>query len=216
MAETITPINPAPGQDTFQIWVDRTNLLINVASNRSCTVNTHANGGLTTGNGFVAGNFGASNLVCSIIRGGTVQTPAVMTVSSNVNVTGDKITVGTVVINSSGISVGGTPIISGRTNITADTSGTTAQLVDSFDKILYRAAEYTLSVKDQNANAYQLSKFLVIHDTGQAYVSEYSVLISNNNQGIFAANVDATTVRVYLTPTSTNSHVSGSRSIINV
>jgi hypothetical protein len=213
MTKTITQIATS---DTFQVWFDRTNLTINAISTEAVTCNSHANGGLTTGNGFVEGTFGARNLVGNTIHGGTVQTPALLTCTSNLAVTGDNITVGVVTINSSSVAYSGIPLQTGSGKISTNTSGTSAQQIDFFDKILYRAAEYALAIRDNNANAYQFSKILVLHDSGDAYFTNYAVVFSNTAQGDFSANANSTHIRVFLTPISTNTHVSGTKVTVDI
>jgi hypothetical protein len=214
MSKVITQVNAAAGADTFQIWVNKTNEVINAISTEAVTVNSHANGGLSTGNGFVEGTFGARNLVANTLRGGTVQTPGVLTISSNVSVIGNTFSVGNVVINSSSISIDGIP--TGDAPITANTTGTAAQVIDFWDKFIFRGADYVLTIKDQNANAFQISKLLLVHATGEAYVTEYAAAFSNTSQGEFSANANSTHIKVYLTPVSTNTYVSGTRALVEV
>jgi hypothetical protein len=202
--------------ETFQIWLDRTNQIANAISTVAVTVNTHANGGLTTGNGFVEGTFGARNLVGNTIHGGTVQTPALMTMTSNLAITGSTLFIGNVVINSSAITVDGQILATGRSEIAVNTSGTGTQEIDNWDKLLNRGAEYFITIKDNNANAVHGEKMVVIHDSGDAYYTRTSVVWSNTSQGDFSANANGTHVRVYLTPTSTNAHISGTRVTVDV
>lgn len=217
MSYNITQINAAPSADTFQIWVDRTNEVINAISTIVVTTNTHANGGLTTGNGWVEGIFGALNLRANTISGGTVQTPGVLTLTSNLAITGGNVTFGTVVVNTTMITIGGSNVaLITDAGVNTTTSGTTAQQVDFWDKTAYRAAEYTLTIKDNDANNHQVSRFLVLHDEGDAYYTQYAIVWSNNAQGNFSANANSTHVRVYLTPVSSNTNVKGDRKWIRV
>lgn len=218
MSETIAQVNASPGADTFQIWVDQTNKAINAISTVVVSVNTHANGGLTTGNGFVEGIFGARNLIANTFRGGTVETPSQVTLTSNLDVTGDKITVGDVVINSSAIVVGGIILETGGSSFTTTTTGATPQVIDYFDKLTYRSADYVLSIKDNNANAYQASKILVVHDGSvtDAQMIEYGIVYTNTAMGIMSANANSTHVRVFFTPVSTNTTVKGSKTLVGL
>jgi len=216
MSYAIAQVNAAAGADTFQILVDRTNETINAISTIVCTVNTHANGSLSTGNGYVEGIFGARNLVGNTISGGTVETPGLLTILTDTEFTGDTITLGTVVINSSAVAIGGAPISTGGYSFSNDTIGTSTQEVDNFDKITLRGAEYVIAVKDTNANAYQISKLLLVHDSGNAFMTQYSIIYSNTEIGVFSANANSTHCRVYLKPTIANTHVTGSRVTVEV
>jgi hypothetical protein len=212
------PITSVLANDNFQIWFNTTNQLANAVSTIAVTVNSHANGGLTTGNGFVEGTFGARNLVGNTIHGGTVATPAVLTLTSNLAVIGNTVTVGNVVINSTGIAVAGVLLEAGGATFAANTSGTSAQLIDYFDKIIYRSAEYLINIKDNNANAYQVSKVLVIHDgaSTNAAMMEYAIVYSNTAQGVISANANSTHILVYLAPVSTNTAVKGTKLLVVV
>jgi hypothetical protein len=90
MAKTITPIDTA--NDTFQVWIDRFNELINFANTEVVTVNSSA--GITTGNGFINGIFGANTLVATFLRGGNVSTSGLLTITSNVSIDSSYLSVG--------------------------------------------------------------------------------------------------------------------------
>lgn len=214
MSKVITQVNAAPAGDTFQIWVNRTNEVINCISTEVVTINTHANGALTTGNGFVEGVFGGRTMCGNTVRGGTVQTSANLNITSNVVCTGYQLTYGNVTINAETIAINGVPV--GDANVTVETTGTGAQIVDFWDKFVYRGADYTLTIKDLNANAYQLSRVLLVHATGEAYVTEYGAVYSNTTQGEFSCGANQTHVILYLTPISTSTHVMGKRSLVYV
>jgi hypothetical protein len=220
MAESIAQVNAAAGADTFTILVDRVNEMANVITTVAVTVNSHVNGGITTGNGFVEGIFGGRNLVANTIRGGTVETPGLLTITTNVAVTDAAVavTVGDVVVNTSDITINGVSVsdVSGITKFTFDTETTATQLIHTYSKLDYRGSEYVVTVEDQNDNAHQISKILTIHDTGNSYATEYGVVWTNTNLGIYTSNADATEVRLYFTPTPANTHVSGSVTLIGV
>lgn len=89
------------------------------------------------------------------------------------------------------------------------TTGTSAQLLDSYAVATFRGAEYFISVKDNNANAYQATKILTVHNVVNAFSTEYATILSNTSLGVFDANVasNATHVTLYITPTSSNTTV---------
>ena len=183
-----------------------------------CTVNSHANGGLTTGNGYVEGIFGGRNLCANTIRGGTVETPGILNIISNVEVTNTTavITHGTVVINSTSVSIGGSPLGFSSEIFTSTTTGTGSQEVSSFDKFLYRGSAYTVTITDNNANGYQINKLLVLHSSGDAYVTDYSIIYSNNSLGSFTVAANSTHVVVNVTPTSANTTLRGEYELIEI
>jgi hypothetical protein len=200
MSKTITTVNTS--SDTFQIWIDRTNEVINAISTEVLTANSNANGSVTTGNSFLSGIFHATTLTASTLRGGNVQTSDTLTITSNV-VFSSNLSVGNsvqnVTITSSGISINGTALglpSSVNNQITSST-----QVLDFFDKSVYRAAEYTISINNNSANGQQVSKLLVMKDNSatNALITEYAVLYTNNNLGVFSANSNTTHCILYCT-----------------
>ena len=85
-----------------------------------------------------------------------------------------------------------------------------------FDKTVYRTAEYVISLKNNAANAHQTSKLLLIHDGGDAYVSEYGVISTNTSLGSFSANANSTHCRLLFTPTASNTQIKGIRTNVVV
>lgn len=95
MAKTITEVDTAT--DTFEIWVNRTNEVINTVANEVLTANTNANGAQVTGNSFLNGVFGSNTIsVATSLRGGNVQSTTVLNVGSNVSIgTGNTLFIST-------------------------------------------------------------------------------------------------------------------------
>jgi hypothetical protein len=91
--------------------------------------------------------------------------------------------------------------------IIVNTSGTGAQLIDSWNSNTIYSAEYQISTIDQTANGYAAARVFVYHDTGSAYTTEYATMYSNATTGhiaTFSANVDSSTVRLWAIPTRTS------------
>ena len=119
-------------------------------------------------------------------------------------------TAGNTVQNSSGFFVNNVQI--GVTfNVNVQTSGLSAQVVDSFLLSSYRAAKYFFQITDNTANNYQVSEVSILHAGGAAESTEYGILISNNNIGSFSASVNTTSAILSFTPSSTNTQVKGIR-----
>lgn len=73
--------------DSFQNWIDKTNVLLDAYSTKIVTVAANSSGDVTTGNGTVNGNFAANTLVAvNGLRGGTVTTSGLLSISSNVSI----------------------------------------------------------------------------------------------------------------------------------
>lgn len=222
---TISVANTA-NTNSFYYWLTRTNELAYALSNYVVTTGSNN----TTGNAYVNGVFSSTTLTAnSGIRGGNVSTSTVLTVTSNLNVTGTQLSVGSnITMNSSSLSIGNSTInttinstsigISGYTvsSINVQISTLDSQIVDSFDKTAYRTAEYVISIKNNSANGYQTSKLLLIHDTGDAYVTEYGVISTNTTLGTFSANVNSSNCNLLFTPTVANIQIKGVRTNVVV
>jgi len=119
VSPTIVPVNTA-----IENWLsvlDKINELIDFADNYTVSVDTSANGSLSTGNGYVNGIFSALTLACSTIRGGNVQANGTLTIYANLISVGNS-TVNTVA-NSTQITV--SKIVLGNTTVgfIANTTG---------------------------------------------------------------------------------------------
>ena len=183
----------------FEALVDKVNEVANLVSNSAVTANTTQ--GLTTGNVYVDGIFSATTLSANTaLRGGNVDSSAVLTITSNVAITDTELSINESVFSS----------------INVQTTGKSEQIVDNFDLTTYQAAEYVVSIKDNAANGYQVSKLILLHDTGDSYVTEYGVIYSNSMLGTFSANANSTHSRLTVTPTQSDTQLKISRTLIKV
>lgn len=240
MSFNLTPINISA--DTFEVWVNRTNSIISALNSNVVSADATSNGSITTGNSFVNGIFAATTLVAvSGLRGGNVGTSNTLNISSNVSFTntvyfsanisltgnlsiinaaaitsyirGGNSSVANVLSVYSNIYVTNTSTIS-TLNVT--TTGTSAQLLDSFELTSIRTAEYVVSVKDNTANNYQAEKILVLQNGSNVDYTEHAIVLSNSHIATFDANANSTHIRLYITPTSANTTIKGSRIAINI
>ena len=195
---TITVANTS-NTNTFEYWVNRTNELADAMTNYVVTTDSNT----ATGNAAISG---------------TMYANAIKVGNSTVNTTfgtpnSSQISSGEYFLNANGSWLTATGPIS---NGSVETSGTSAQIVDQFDASAIRAAEYSIHVKDNNANGYQLSKILTLHSgnsaaSGNAYTTEYGIVTSNSVLATFSANVIGANVVLKVTPTSTNTNISFTR-----
>lgn len=73
-------------------------------------------------------------------------------------------------------------------------------LVDSFDKTLFGACEYTIYVKQDSVAKFQVSKFIVTHDgSTDTYLTDYAKIISNTTLGTFTSEISGNNVRLICT-----------------
>ncbi len=136
-------------------------------------------------------------------------------IGANVVANGSVLLIGNssvnVSINSSAVVVGGVALGSGITLINVSTSGTGSQVVDSFDRTVYRAGHYILSYTDNISNNYMYSDVGVLHSGGVGYVTTYAVINSNTQLGLFTASTNATHFILNFTPTTTAGTLKGNR-----
>jgi VCBS repeat-containing protein len=182
--------------NTFDYWRNRTNEFATAMSN--VVVST---GSTTTGNADITGSFTANVLIANTVRVSNSTVNVVISVPTSVQIAN-----GSFFLNANGSwSSAPTPLANG----TLTTTGTGAQLLDSFAISTTRGAEYFISIRNNNANAYQATKVLTMHNNVAAFSTEYATMLSNTSLGVFDANVaaNATHVTFYITPTSSNTTV---------
>lgn len=235
MAEQLIPISTL-ANNTINTLIALANSLANVIATTTVTANGAANGALTTGNGYVSGIFGASIMTPGLLRGGNIQSSATLPLASNLYITNSGIlSVGNSTVNSTMNSINITvptanhvnAVIqyfpqsnlswanSNMTEINLQTSGVGTVLLDSFSTSAFRSAEYMIQVKDNSANSYQASKFLVIHDGVTPVHTEYGLLTTNTVIATFASSGNSTVISLNITPTSTNTSIRALRTTMN-
>lgn len=96
------------------------------------------------------------------------------------------------------------------------TTGTTAQVIDSYDLSVVRTAEYVLSVKNNSANGFMSLKLLCVHDGSSVYGTHYGLIYSNNDLGTFTTDSNATHALLKFTPTPANTTVKFFRANLGV
>jgi len=86
------------------------------------------------------------------------------------------------------------------------TTNSSALIVDSFSGSTYRGGKYVISVTDNGNSTFQMTEILLMHDSVTGFTTEYATLRSSaNNLAVFSANLSGSTVRLWATPTVTNS-----------
>lgn len=188
--------------NTFDYWRNRTNEMANYFT--TCTVTTDANGSTTTttGNAAITGNFTvAGQFISGNSTINTVANSSTLTISNTVLST----TIGLPNTyqwgNNFHLAANGDWTYVSVSNSEISHSGNNIVGIDSIPMAAYNAAEYLLSVKDNNANNYYTSKVLLTHDTSTAYVTEYASFITNNSIGVFTGGANLTHAILYFTGT---------------
>lgn len=128
---SLSTANVNTSTDSFQNWIDKTNVLLDAYSTTIVTTSANSEGGTTVGNAYINGIFSSNTLVARDgLRGGNVSTSGVLSISSNVSIgnstvntvfntttidTDLALTVGGAATLSSTLSVSGVATLSGNT-----------------------------------------------------------------------------------------------------
>jgi hypothetical protein len=201
---------------------------VSFANTLAVTGNTALSNTLT-----VTGNVTLSNTLSIVglanASGGLNTTTANTTainVGANINLTTSTLNIGNTSINVSSNSsmiqiVGSNVVTESRlsdftTQNTVTFTGNSSQVLDSMTLSAYRSAEYVISANNNTANAYQVSKILVIHDGTTAYVTEYGTMYTNTSVMTITAGANATHMLINCTPVSTNTTVKFTRFALGV
>ena len=188
---TATVANTA-NTNTFDYWRNRTNELAYAMSTLAVTA---GGSNAAVGNASITGNFNANTLSVGNSSVNTIIISANSTQQSN----------GQYFLNANGSwTLIGAPVYTSNST----TTGTTSQIVDYYAFTDYTSVEYIMSVNDNNANNRMVTKLITVHDTGAVYSTEYATMTTNtSNMGAFSANANATHVKIYFTPVSSNTTV---------
>lgn len=199
MSETVNPAQLS-NSNLFTDWLSVTNQLASLMATDIVTANSVANGSQTSGNGFVTGQFGATTLVGNAISGGWVGN------KTNLNLTSNLVS-GNVSVNTTSVSLGSAWTYS----INVATSGTSAQLIDTWSFSAARASEYVFAITNNPANGYSSSKVLILTEGVTAYITEWAQLNTNGVLGVFSANIATGNVNLWYTPVPLTAQVKGFR-----
>jgi hypothetical protein len=197
-----TSISQVANTDTFYKWLTTVNLLANAMSTIVVTTQSSP----ATGDASVTGNLNSSSLVVNnsiSLSNGTANT--IITIPTTAQYLN-----GNYFLNANG---SWTFVTVNMIQGSANTSGLAAQVIDSYPLASYKAAEYMIWVKDNNANNYYTTKLLTMNDGTNGYITEYGSILSNNNIGYFSASSNSTSFILNFTPTSTNTTVNYTRVI---
>ena len=92
-------------------------------------------------------------------------------------------------------------------------SGSSAETIDSWDKTVYTSAKYMVQVID-NGNIHT-QELMVIQDGTDVYISEYGIVTTNGDLGVFDGVISGGNVLITFTPHIDLDHMMrGSRLLI--
>lgn len=186
---TISALNVSPNASTFSILFSRVNTMIDAFSSNVVTVANTANGGSTTGNGFVNGTLSSLIFAAGTLRGGNVQSTTTLNVSSNVAVGNSTANVninfgtvqvsGNLQLNSTTMSVGNSTVFStvNATQVTVGTSTLNSSAIGASNAALTTFASVGNSTVNTQVNSTAIK------------VSGQTVVVANGAEVVAAANI---------------------------
>ena len=95
----------------------------------------------------------------------------------------------------------------GTTTTTVTTTATTQTNLDTWAIASFRSAHYQISISDATGTAYQSTELMLLHNGTAASISQYGTVLTGSELATFATDIDSGSLRVRITPTSTNSTV---------
>lgn len=116
---------------------------------------------------------------------------------------------GTISTFSSGSGGGNSDMSSGNTELITTTAD---QVVDTFDKTLYRSAKYLIQAI--NGADVHFTEVVIIHNDNDIFGNEYGVFYSGASLITVSATIDASNVSLVITPINTNTFIDYNRTTI--
>jgi len=216
--------NVATQTDTFASWIERTNQMVYDMSTVVITTFANSTGGQTTGNAHVNGFFSANTLIAKdIIRGGTVNSPGLLTIGSNalfasnstLTINSNTIVGNTVLFNKKVTTTDNTTIGGANSTITANVTinNTNTNLlgaqVTSSSNVSLTGANISIVSTTVDITSNTLISGDVTIDSGNI-VTTSNVSVTSSNVEItggefgISSNVSITSANVYVTNANTN------------
>jgi hypothetical protein len=230
--------------NTFDFWRNRTNELANAMSTVVITTGSTTTGNATvngyfTANGFIGNltslgiSVNAATINVATVNTATINTLSISTLNAgNVYINTTSVSVGNSSANISLVSPNTVQISNGQyffasngtwsliqvpyspTSNGALSNISTTTIIDSWLKANYNSAEYMLTVVDNTANNRQISRMLTAHDSYNALSTEYAVIVTNTSIGAWSVGANNTHLQLYFTPSSSNTSVRFTRTIV--
>jgi hypothetical protein len=116
---------------------------------------------------------------------------------------------GTISTFSSGSGGGNSDMSSGNTELITTTAD---QVVDTFDKTLYRSAKYLIQAI--NGADVHFTEVVIIHNDNDIFGNEYGVFYSGASLITVSATIDSSNVSLVITPTNADTFIDYNRTTI--
>lgn len=148
-----------------------------------------------------------SNTISLTPSNNTTISGQLLTISANVTITGNTFATKKIDVNA----------LSEITTTSNTFLSTSAVALDTFDKSVYRSAEYVVQCSYANTSVYQISRIHVVHNDTTAYSTEFGIVSSNGTSiASFTSSVSGSNVVITITPTVAPLAVKATRLITTV
>lgn len=178
------------------------------------------------GSGIVGGNLAANgqlNLLSNVLFKSITSANQVL-ILSNATVSSVTLQTNTVSINSTSNATISTPLLTITSNVVVNTSTVSAKTIsysgvsetsafsntfasissvtlDTFDKSVYRSAEYVIQSSYATGGVYEITRLHVVHDGSTAYSTEFGSISSNGTSlATISSSAASTNVNITITP----------------
>lgn len=150
--------------DTFQIWLNRTNTLLEFMSNQA--IHANAATGVTTGNAQLVGYFGADVLATPTLRGGNVSTSDVLTITSDVDIDGGSLKIANTEVINSSAGWATDLAVAGLLSATGNVSGPYGLFATNVNTALFSVgAAFTANSTQVNAVSFHVGNNFIANST---------------------------------------------------
>jgi hypothetical protein len=90
------------------------------------------------------------------------------------------------------------------------------QIVDQWSASAFRSAKYLVQIHAHSPDEYEISEIFVLHNGGEAYLTEYAIVNQGTRLAQFTASIFGDTVRLLCTPQNAINTIKVSRTVITV
>ena len=97
-----------------------------------------------------------------------------------------------------------------QASVDLDSAGA-GQLVDIFPKTQFRTCKYIVQLEHDSDNKYHSSELLLTHNGSTVSITEYAIVTTDSDLGVFDALIDSNNVTLIVDPSFTNTSVKAKR-----
>lgn len=85
------------------------------------------------------------------------------------------------------------------------------QIIDVFDKSIYRTVKYVIQLEHDSDRKYHSAEILLTHNDSAVFITEYALVHTDSELGEFNASIDSNDISLTVTPSYTNTSIKAKR-----